>query len=364
MMEEYFEGIHDPRQAWKIKHKLIEIIMIVIAAVAAECEAWYQIMHWCEKKAEFLKERLGLELANGVPSHDTMERVFKVLRPEELENRFVLWTTGIVRLMRGDSINIDGKVLCGSGDDENEAIMMVSAWANRERLVLGQLKVAEKSNEITAVPGLIEMLDVEGCVVTADAMNCQKEITEKATENGAEYVLGLKGNHQILHEAVETHFMYEPSAYEVVYNEDKGHGRKEKREYWLETDIGFLDGIPERERWVNLNAVGMVKTAVEKKGEVVFEVRYFVTSLTDANEFARCVREHWGIENSLHWCLDVGFREDASRIRTDHSAENFAIIRRIVMNLLKRDDAKMSLRVKRHRCAYDDDYLIKILFGA
>ena len=171
MVGEYFEGIRDPRQEWKIKHKLIEIIIMVIAAVTAECEAWYQIAHWSVKKAEMLKSRLGLELAHGVPSHDTMERVFKLLRPVELENRFVLWTTAIAKLMRGDSVNIDGKVLCGSGDDEAEAISMVSAWANREKLVLGQLAVAEKSNEITAVPALIDMLDVEGCVLTADALN-------------------------------------------------------------------------------------------------------------------------------------------------------------------------------------------------
>ena len=194
-------------------------------------------------------------------------------------------------------------------------------------------------------------------------IDCQKEVTAKAAEKGADYVFGLKGNHQILHETVEKHFMYDLSAYDTVYNEEKGHGRVEKREYWLETDLRFLEGVPDIERWANMNAVGMVKSVVEKNGEATFEIRYFISSLTDVNHFAKCVREHWGIENSLHWCLDVGFREDDSRIRTDHSAENFAIIRHIAMNLLKRDDAKMSLRVKRHRCAYDDDYLINILFG-
>ena len=157
--------------------------------------------------------------------------------------------------------------------------------------------------------------------------------------------------------------MYEMSAYEIVYTEEKSHGRFEKREYYLETDIKFLENVPEIEKWINLNAVGMVKSVVEKKGKVSFETRYFITSLTEAEHFAKSVREHWGIENSLHWCLDVGFNEDKSRMRADHSAENFAVIRHIVMNLLKRDDAKMSLKVKRHRCAYDDEYLMKILFG-
>ena len=363
MKKEYFEGIEDPRQAWKIKHKLIEIIILVIAAVTAECEAWYQIAHWCEKKAEFLKEKLGLELANGVPSHDTMERVFKLMKPEELENGFVMWTTAIAEIVEGDSINIDGKTLRGSGDAETEATQMVSAWANRQNLVLGQVKITEKSNEIKAVPILLDMIDVEGAVITSDSLNCQKEITAKATENGADYVLGLKGNQKSLHEAVQDHFAYEVSAYEILYKEEKAHGREEKREYWLESDIKFLDEIPAREKWINLNSVGRVKSVVIKKGEPTFEIRYFITSLTDIGHFAKCVREHWGIENSLHWCLDVGFNEDKQRMRKDHSAENFAIIRHISLNLLKQDDSKMSLKAKRHRCAYDDDFLLKILFG-
>ena len=363
MLQEYFEGINDPRQEWKVKHKLLEIIIMVIAAVTAECEAWYQIAHWCEKKAEFLKENLKLELANGVASHDTMERVFKLLKPVELENRFVLWTTAITQLTKGDSINVDGKTLCGSKDGEVEAVAMVSAWANKQNLVLGQVKVTEKSNEITAVPALLDMLDVENCVITSDSLNCQKETTAKIAEKGADYVLGLKGNHEKLHAAVSDHFMYEASAYERVYTEEYGHGRHEKREYYLESDIKFLDGIPEREKWSNLNAVGMVKSVVEKKGKVSFEIRYFLTSLTDAEHFAKSVREHWGIENSLHWCLDIGFDEDKSRIRADNSPENFAVIRHISLNLLKRDDSKMSLKAKRHRCAYDDEFLLKILFG-
>jgi len=365
MWDEYFDGISDPRQSWKVKHKLFEIIILVIAAVTAECEAWHQIAHWCSKKAEFLKEHLKIELANGVPSHDTMERVFQLMKPSELENRFVLWTTAVSEMMSGDSINIDGKALCGSAEGETGAIQMVSAWANRQKLVLGQLKVTEKSNEMKAVPVLLDMLDVEGCVITSDSLNCQKEITQKATENGADYVLGLKGNHEKLHNAVEEHFQYNPDSAKcaIKYNEEKGHGRVEKREYWLETDINFLNNVPEIEKWANLNAVGMVKSVVTRGEKTSFEVRYFLTSLTDAEHFSKSVREHWGIENSLHWCLDVGFNEDKQRMRKDNSAENFAIIRHISTNLLKRDTSKMSIKCKRHRCAYDDDFLLQILFG-
>jgi len=365
MWNEYFEGISDPRQAWKVKHKLIEIIILVIAAVTAECEAWYQIAHWCSKKAEFLKEKLKLELANGVPSHDTMERVFQLMKPSELESRFVLWTTAVSELMSGDSINIDGKALRGSADGETGAIQMVSAWANKQKLVLGQLKVTEKSNEIKAVPELIDMLDVEGCVITSDSLNCQKEITKKITENGADYVLGLKGNHPLLHEAVEEHFLYNPLSANCPnkYDKETGHGRVEQREYWLETDINFLKDVPEIDLWSNLNAVGMVKSVVEKGDKVSFEVRYFITSLTDVEHFAKSVREHWGIENSLHWCLDVGFNEDKQRMRKDNAAENFAVIRHISTNLLKRDTSKMSIKGKRHKCAYDDEFLLQILFA-
>jgi len=365
MWSEYFEGISDPRQAGKVKHKLIEIIILVIAAVTAECEYWYQISHWCGVKAELLKEKLGLELANGVPSHDTMERVFQMMNPTELENRFMLWTTAVSKVLRGDSINIDGKVLCGSVDNETEALKMVSAWANREKLVLGQLRVPEGSNEITAVPVLLDMLDIEDCVITSDSLNCQKEITGKIVENGADYVLGLKGNHEKLHTAVEEHFLYNPlSANSAIKNVcEAGHGRVEQREYWLETELNFLKDVPEIDLWSKLNAVGMVKSVITRGEKTSFEIRYFLTSLTDVEHFAKSVREHWGIENSLHWCLDVGFNEDKARTRKDNSAENFAVIRHIVTNLLKRHPDKMSVRGKRHRCAYDDDFLLQILFA-
>ena len=176
--------------------------------------------------------------------------------------------------------------------------------------------------------------------------------------------MGLKENHEIFHKTVEDHFLYEVSAYETKYTEDMGHGRLEKREYYLETDLSFLRDVPEIEKWVNLNGVGMVKSVVEQSKKVSFEIRYFVTSLAHVEPFANSVREHWGIENSLHWCLDVSFNEDKQRMRTDHSAENFAVIRHVSLNLLKRDDSKMSLKGKRHRCSYDDDFLIKVLFGA
>lgn len=360
MIQKELETITDPRQSWKIRHKLHEVVLMTICAVVAECEAWYQIEHYCKSKADWFKEKMKLELKNGVPSHDTFERVFAMIDPKELEASFQMWVGEAAKLVHGETLSIDGKTLCGSGSEEARAIHMVSAWANKQRLVLGQIKTDEKSNEITVVPQLLDMLDVEGCVVTADAMSCQKEITRKIAGKKADYVLGLKGNQTSLHDDTKLYFDNLQIAAGAVTKE-KGHGRIETRAYYLETDIGWL---PQRSEWSNLNAIGMVKSRVLEKGATREETRYFITSLTEVNAFAKATREHWGIENSLHWVLDVAFNEDKCRMRKDHSGENFAVIRHIALNLLKKDDSKMSLKAKRHRCAYDDDFLAHILFDS
>lgn len=360
MIQKELENITDPRQAWKIRHKLYEVVIMTICAVVAECEAWYQIEHYCKSKKEWFKEKLKLELHNGVPSHDTFERLFAMIDPKELEASFGLWISETVRLMKGETVSIDGKSICASADAENRAIHMVSAWANKQHIVLGQIKTDIKSNEITAVPQLLDMLDVEDCVVTADAMSCQRAITKKITAKKADYVLGLKGNQNMLHDDVKLYFDH-INVKEKTVTRDKGHGRIETREYFLESDI---DWLPQRSDWTNLNAIGMVKSSVFEKNVERVETRYFITSLTDVQAFAKATREHWGIENSLHWCLDVAFNEDNCRMRKDHSGENFAIIRHIALNLLKKDDSKMSLKAKRHRCAYDDDFLAHILFDS
>ena len=360
MIQRNIENITDPRQPWKIRHKLHEVIIMTICAVVAECEAWYQIEHYCKKKKDWFKENLKLKLKNGIPSHDTFERLFAMMDPKELEYSFGAWIGETVKLMKGETVSIDGKSICASADAENRAIHMVSAWANKQRLVLGQLKTDDKSNEITAVPQLLDMLEIEGCVVTADAMSCQRDIAKKITKKKADYVLGLKGNQNSLHEDVKLYFDHIEVNTKTVTKE-KCHGRIETREYYLETELDWLTQKPD---WTNLNGIGMVKSKVLEKGAVREETRYFITSLTDVKDFAKATREHWGIENSLHWVLDVAFNEDRCRMRKDNSGENFAVIRRIALNLLKQDDSKMSLKAKRHRCAYDDDFLLLILFHA
>jgi len=358
MIQKHLENVSDPRQPWKIRHNLNEVIMMTICAVVAGCEAWYQIEHYCKSKEDWFKERLGLILEHGIASHDTFERIFAMIDPKEMEVSFGLWIKSVVTLSKGETVSIDGKSICASADEETRAIHMVSAWANKQRLVLGQIKTDDKSNEIKAVPKLLDMLDVEDCVVTADAMSCQKDIARKITKKKANYVLGLKGNQNSLHEDVKLYFDHMEVSAKTTTRE-KGHGRIETREYFLEIEI---DWLTQKSDWANLNAIGMVKSKVLEKEAFREETRYFITSLTDVKAFAKATREHWGIENSLHWVLDVAFNEDRCRMRKDNSGENFAVIRHIALNLLKKDTSKMSLKAKRHRCAYDDDFLAHILF--
>lgn len=358
MLEKHFETITDPRQAHKIRHNLLEGIIMVICAVVAECEAWYQIEDYCKSKESWFKKQLKLKLKNGVPSHDTFERVFAMIDPQEFAGCFQEWVNEVKIHIADETISIDGKTIRGSKDDGRKAIHMVSAWGNKNRLVLGQIRTAEKSNEITAVPRLLDMLDISGCIVTADAMSCQKEIVKKITKKKADYVLGLKGNQQVLHNDVKLYFDDICKA-EKATTIEKGHGRIEKRAYDLSTDV---DWLWQRAEWSNLNGIGMVKSAVTEKDICREETRYFLTSLTDVSKFAKAAREHWGIENSLHWVLDVGFNEDNCRMRKDNSGENFAVVRHMAINLLKKDTSKMSMKAKRHRCAYDDAFLYHVLF--
>ena len=359
-MKAYFEEITDPRQEWKVEHNLVEIVVMTICAVISGCEHWEDIVDFCKVKQSWFKEKLGLVLKNGLASHDTFQRVFQLICPMEPERCFLSWIKSVVRQTNGEIISIDGKTVCGSRDAKAKAVHMVSAWANANQLVLGQVKADEKSNEITAIPTLLEMLELRGCIVTIDAMGCRKDIAKDIVEAGAGYVFGLKGNQSGLHEDGKLYFENEPVK-DKALTHDKGHGRIETREYLLETDI---DRLHQKLDWKALGGIGMVKSGVLEKGSLREETRYFITSLTDVNDFAKAVRAHWGIENSLHWCLDAVFHEDACRTRKDNSAENFSVIRRIALNILKKFPANMSLARKRRKCAYDDDFMADVPLSA
>ena len=359
-MKKHFERISDPRQGWKTEYNLQEIIIMTVCAVISGCEYWEDIVDFSRVKEEWYREKLGLTLKNGIASHDTFQRIFQLINPKEFEKSFLSWIKSVARKTKGEIISIDGKTARGSQDAKTKAIHMVSAWANVNQLVLGQVKTDEKSNEITAIPTLLKMLELKDCIVTIDAMGCQKDIAGKIAKAQADYVFGLKGNQTGLHEDVKLYFDHMKVSAKTVTKE-KGHGRIETREYFLETDI---DWLPQKPEWAGLNAIGMVKSKVWEKDILREETRYYITSLIDVTVFAKAVRAHWGIENSLHWCLDAVFREDLNRTRKDNSAENFAVIRHIALNILKNHPVNMSLARKRRKCQYDANFMADVLMDA
>lgn len=363
MLMEYFTSLTDARQAGKVKHNFLEIVVMTICAVIAGCEAWEDIADYCRVKQNWFRERLNMKLENGIPSHDTVQRVWGMIEPEEFESCFRSWVSSVSDVTDGEIISIDGKTLRRSGSAEKHPLHMVSAWANENQLVLGQISTDEKSNEITAVPQLLEVLDLKGCIVTADAMSCQKTITAKIAEKQADYVLGLKENQPNLKKDVKEFFddilnTSNHAGIQHIHTNDKGHGRIELRDYYLATDTSWM---LYKEGWTALNSVGAVISTVSNGENITKECRYYISSLVSGEAFAKAVRAHWGIENSLHWCLDMTFHEDYSRMRKDHTAENMAVVRHIALNALKLHPAKMSLARKKRHCSYDDEFLAQVL---
>ena len=366
MLRKCFESLTDSRQQTKVKHNLLEIVIMTVCAVVTGCKFWNQIEDFCKVKQQWFRDKLKLELLNGVPSHDTFQRIFAVINPKEFEKNFVTWVRTICSLHKDEFVNIDGKTVRGSRKADDSAIHLVSAWANKNQLVLGQAKVSDKSNEITAIPYLLDLLDVKNCIITIDAMGCQKAIAAKICEKQAGYVLALKDNQKALRDDVETYFQgipYKNKPLLKTETQDKNHGRIEHREYFLTTDI---DWICVKEDWQNLKAIGMVKSRTWRKDKWVTETRYYITSLEDIETFSKAVRSHWGVENSLHWCLDVVFDEDDCRSRKGNTAENFAIIRKIVMNLVRKcpTEKPMSFQLKWLKCGYDCDWVADVLLSA
>lgn len=356
----HFSDLPDPRIERKKLHHLTDILCITICAVICGAQHWTQIEEFGKAKEGWLKTFLSLE--NGIPSHDTFGDVFAALDPEVFASRFIAWVEALATKTAKDIISFDGKALKKSFDKaaSKAAIHMVSAFSSANNLVLGQLKVDDKSNEITAVPKLLELLVLEGAIVTADALNCQKNIAEKVIDQGADYVLALKENHPNLYADVELYFQTHRDR--CIRSEavvEKGHGRIETRRYWLETQIDWLS---QKKEWKSLKAIGMVESCREIKEEKSIEQRYYLLSLDNIDDFSRAVREHWHVENKLHWSLDVTFREDDSRVRVGHAAENLSTIRRIALNLLKQEKTlKGGIETKRLKAGWDRDYLLKVL---
>lgn len=364
--QRYFGVIRDIRQEKKVRHKLIDILFIAVIATIAKADDWEEIAAFAaEKEAWFCK---FLELPNGIPSHDTIERVFKWISPKEFQICFINWMKEIVELSAGTIVAIDGKTMRGAfdGEDKKSPIHIVSAWASQNELVLGQIKTNEKSNEITAIPELLDLLAINDCIVTIDAMGCQKEIAEKIIKKKADYVLALKGNQGNLHKDVVDFFedaeknSFKDIEYKYHVTRDKGHGRNEIRKYYLAEDINWLSM---KKEWKGLKSIGMAIRECEVKGKKTIEKRYFISSLNcSAEKFGQAVRKHWGIE-SMHWSLDVTFSEDKSRVRKDYGPENLAMLKRIALNMLKKftPEKKTSLKLKRFNAVMNENYLEQII---
>ena len=369
-IKEHFGSIQDPRIDRQKLHLLLDIIVIAICASICGADKWEDVETFGKAKKDWFKT--FLELPNGIPSHDTFNRVFNRLDPVEFQISFLNWISAASELIGGQVIAIDGKVLRRSHDRGigKAAIDMVSAWATKNHLVLGQVKVDEKSNEITAIPQLLKALDISSCIITIDAMGCQTEIASEIISQGADYVLALKGNQGNLSEDVELLFNdleegdYKYYAYDYHKTVNKGHGRIEIRECWTISDPDILCHLRGYENWTKLTTVSCIRSQRWIGEEKSCENRYHIASITGAKPVLGAVRSHWGVENKLHWTLDMAFDEDRSRVRKGYGAENFAVLRHIALNLLKQEKScKRSIRGKRLLAGWDEKYLHKVLEG-
>ena len=361
---DYFNELQDPRQAGKVMYPLPELLLLCLLAVLAGAETFVDIARFGEKKIELL--RRFRPFRHGTPAHDHLGDIVATLDAEQFQRCFVEWVAALTGAPR-EVVAIDGKTLRRSGGkkDAQAAIHMVSAFATHQRLVLGQIKVADKSNEIVAIPKLLELLAIEGAIVTIDAIGCQRDIAEKILHKKADYVLALKGNQGTLREDVAL-FAAEQKAkcfkdakvsrHQTV---DGDHGRIETRTY---TAIHDVDWLKERHQWPGLQGVVMVESTREIANKIEQETRFYITSLTWlASQLGPVIRSHWAIENSLHWVMDMVFRDDECRIRTDHAPANFTTLKHMAHNLIRKAPGKDSLRLRRKTAAWDDDFLASLL---
>lgn len=361
----HFGKLKDPRRKHRRLHLLQDIIVIALCAILAGAQDWQEIATFGRKRRDWLKR--FLKLANGIPSHDTFERVFDRLNPQAFQACFREWVQAIQEALRIKHVAIDGKTLRGSGTTQLGPLHLVSAWATAQRLSLGQVAVAAKSNEITAIPALLELLDIHGALVTIDAMGCQKAIAQKIVDQDGDYVLTVKENQehllediqQSLAQALDTNFA--GLEHDTYTTRERGHGREEYRCY---TILHHTAGLRRAEDWAHLTTIGMCHSERTVQGVTTEEVRYFIGSKkASAKTYGQVLRNHWGIENSLHWQLDVTFREDHNRVSKRNGAENLGLLRRLALSLLQAHPAKLSIAKKRFAAALDTDFLEEILRG-
>lgn len=366
-IQDHFADLTDPRSR-PVTHPLINIVAISLCAVVAGADDFVAIAKWARSKRDWLDQ--FLDLSNGIPSHDRFNAILGALNPYEFERCLLSWVSALHEITDGQIIAIDGKTLRRSFDaaSSKAAIHMVSAWATASHISLGQVVADAKSNEITAIPKLLEMLAISGCFVTIDAMGCQTEIAAKIIEAEADYILAVKGNQPTLFHGIEQFFMdqlesdFADVSESRFFSSDDDHGRDVERAYYV---CPIPENLPDAERWVNLKAIGLAINDTTRDGKTSCEFRYYILSKKlSARKFATAVRGHWSIENRLHWQLDVTFGEDQSRIRRGHADANFSILRRAALSLLKNNHThKVGIKNRRLMAAWNDDFLRELLFG-
>jgi predicted transposase YbfD/YdcC len=366
-IQDHFVELTDPRRR-KVTYPLINIVTIAICAVICGADDFVSIAEYGRKKRQWLSQ--FLDLRSGIPSHDRFNALLGAIKPAEFEACLLSWITALHDITAGQIVAIDGKTLRRSFDaaSSKSAIHMVSAWATANQISLGQVVVDQKSNEITAIPKLLKILELSGCLVTIDAMGCQTAIAQAIVESGADYVLAVKDNQPTLHDGIAWFFfMKRESGFARTkvsrhYTRDKGHGREEARTYYV---CEAPRDLPDRQRWPKLMAIGCALSDTIRDGKRCRETRYYILSKKlSARRFAAAVRGHWSVENQLHWQLDVTFQEDQSRLRRGHADANFSILRRTALSLLKNNHTlKVGVKNKRLAAGWDDDYLEQVLFG-
>ena len=357
-----FGTVDDPRSHINQRHDIVDILLIGIISVICGAETWKQMVEFASSKEDFLQKFLKLE--NGIPSEDTINRLFSAIDSNQLESCFREWVSSISPITKGQVIAIDGKTIRGAKTKGKKSpVHMVSAWANENNLVLGQVRVNEKSNEITAIPQLLEKLMIEDCIVTIDAMGTQRDIAEKIIDNGADYILAVKENQKQISEEIKDEFKFS-KVIDTNINIDYGHGRIETRKCSVISNFLFIEN--KEDKWRNLKQIVRIESLREFKNSDKSDeksIRYYISSLENsAEQYQQNIRSHWGVENKLHWTLDVGFSEDASRKRNKNATQNYSILLKIALNLLKNEKTeRQGIAGKRLKAGWNEDYLLKVL---